>query len=53
MSTPVDYPATLSIDYEEGSRDRLTVFFRPFVAVPILIILGACPSNSFGHVWKV
>lgn len=46
MSTPVDYPATLSIDYEEGPRDRLTVFFRPFVAVPILIILGLLSGSS-------
>ncbi|MBE9505823.1 MAG: DUF4389 domain-containing protein [Chloroflexi bacterium] len=48
MSTPVDYPATLSIDYQEGPRDRLTVFFRPFVAVPILIVLGLLSGSSAG-----
>jgi hypothetical protein len=46
MSTPVDYPATLSIDYEEGPRDRLTVFFRPFVAVPILIVLALLAGGT-------
>jgi len=33
------YPAQLNIDYSEKS-DRFTVFFRLFMAIPILIILG-------------
>ncbi len=33
------YPATLDVDYADKS-DRLTVFFRLFMAIPILIILG-------------
>jgi hypothetical protein len=40
MGTTIDYPASLSIDYQEGPRDKLTTFFRPFVAVPILIVVG-------------
>ena len=41
------YPATLTIDYQEKA-DRLTAFFRGFVAVPILIIFAfvAGPVND-------
>jgi len=46
MSEPVDYPASLSIDAFDGVRDKLTTFFRPFVAVPILIILGLLGGGS-------
>lgn len=46
MSEPVDYPASLSIDVFDGVRDKLTTFFRPFVAVPILIILGLLGGGS-------
>jgi len=35
-----EYPATLSIDYPERALDRLTTFFRPFTAIPILVVLG-------------
>lgn len=33
------YPLTLSVDYPE-KLDRLTTFFRPIVAIPILVILS-------------
>ncbi len=48
MSTPADYPATLSIDYFDGERNKLTTFFRLIVAIPILIILGLLGGGSFG-----
>ena len=35
-----DYPALLEIDYPEGERDRVTSFFRPLAAIPILAILS-------------
>jgi len=35
-----EYPATLRIDYPERALNRLTTFFRPFAAIPILIVLG-------------
>jgi len=38
--TKIDYPAALSIDYPGDKRNRLTCFFRIFVAIPILIILA-------------
>lgn len=33
-------PTKLEIDYPEDQLDRVTTFFRPIVAIPILIILG-------------
>lgn len=42
-----DYPASLSIDYSEKS-DRLTVFFRIFMIIPIFIIFGLL-SGQIGY----
>jgi hypothetical protein len=33
------YPVDLTVDYPEGSRNRLTVFFRLILAVPVVILL--------------
>ncbi|MFB6291305.1 MAG: DUF4389 domain-containing protein [Candidatus Bipolaricaulia bacterium] len=33
-------PTRLEIDYPDRELDRVTTFFRPIVAIPILIILG-------------
>lgn len=38
MSTK--YPVTYSVDYPDRSLNRLTTFFRIFIALPILILLG-------------
>ncbi|HZT96563.1 MAG TPA: DUF4389 domain-containing protein [Chloroflexota bacterium] len=40
------YPVTLSIDYPDRPLNRLTSFFRIFVAIPILILLGTITSQS-------
>ena len=48
MSMNESYPATLAIDYFEGPRDKLTTFFRPFVAIPIIIILGLLSGGTAG-----
>ncbi len=48
MSAPVDYPVSLTIDTFDGERNKLTTFFRPFAAIPILIILGLLGGTSFG-----
>ncbi|MCX8126665.1 MAG: DUF4389 domain-containing protein, partial [Dehalococcoidia bacterium] len=37
--TVTPYPATLSIDYPDKPRNRLTCFFRAFTVVPIYIVL--------------
>lgn len=36
-----DYPATLSVDYPDRELNRLTTFFRLFMAIPILVILAS------------
>ena len=43
---PAAYPVTLSIDYPDRKLNRLTSFFRPFVLVPICILL-ALVSGGF------
>jgi hypothetical protein len=42
------YPVSLSIDYPDRKLNRLTTFFRPFVAIPIAIILGLLIGAAFG-----
>src|SRR5688572_27405908 len=41
-------PVRLSIDYPQRDLNRLTTFFRPFVAIPILVVL----STVAGGVWE-
>ncbi len=48
MAATEDYPVILTIDRTEEPRDRLTTFFRPFVAIPILIILGLLSGGTAG-----
>ncbi len=40
------YPVSLSIDYSDKSN-RVTVLFRLFLAIPILIILDLLTSSSY------
>ncbi len=40
------YPATLSVDYPDRPRNRLTVFFRIFTIIPIAIILSLISGAS-------
>jgi len=40
------YPVSLSVDYKVEERDKLTTFFRLFVAIPILIILSLLARGS-------
>lgn len=42
------YPVTLSVDYPDQKLDRLTSFFRPFVIIPIVIVLGLISGASPG-----
>ena len=39
------YPGRLSIDYPDRNLNRVTTFFRVFVAIPILIVLMAVGST--------
>jgi hypothetical protein len=36
-----------SVDYPDRDLDRVTTFFRLFVAIPILIVLGTVAGNSW------
>src|SRR5215468_9780711 len=38
---PNAYPVQFAVDYPDRPLNRLTTFFRIFVAIPILIVLGA------------
>jgi hypothetical protein len=44
----MNYPLTFSIDYPDRELNRLTSFFRIFVAIPILIVLAAV-GGSLGN----
>jgi hypothetical protein len=47
----IDYPVKLSVDYPDRKLNRLTTFFRIFMAIPILIIIGLLIGATFkwGH----
>lgn len=40
------YPTTLSVDYPNRELNRVTTFFRFFVAIPILILLSSVSGAS-------
>jgi hypothetical protein len=44
---PTTYPVTFSVDFPDRPLNRLTTLFRIFVAIPILIILGAVEGGSW------
>jgi len=48
---PNTYPVTLSVDYPDRPLNRLTTFFRLFVAIPILIVIGTV-SGGGGSGWS-
>jgi hypothetical protein len=41
------YPVQFSVDYPDRPLDRLTTFFRIFVAIPIGIVLGAVSGSTW------
>lgn len=41
------YPVSLSVDYPERKLNRLTTFFRIFVAIPIIIVLVLLLGGNF------
>src|SRR5437899_4507177 len=42
-----DNPVQFSVDYPDRPLDRLTTFFRIFVAIPILIVLGTVSGGTW------
>jgi hypothetical protein len=55
VGTSTEYPASLSIDYPDRELNRLTTFFRFFMAIPVwivLLLLGASfPAWWGGNPW--
>ena len=52
MAEPIAaYPMSLSIDYPDRKLNRLTTFFRPFMAIPIIIILVLVIGIGTGYNW--
>jgi hypothetical protein len=49
MSTivPQAYPIAFDVEYPDRKLDRLTTFFRPFVAIPILILIGLVLGGTY------
>jgi hypothetical protein len=41
------YPVQFAVDYPDRPLNRLTTFFRVFVAVPILIVLGTVTGGTW------
>lgn len=41
------YPVRFSVDYPDRQLNRLTTFFRLFVAIPILIVLGSVNGGTW------
>ena len=46
MDAAQAYPINLTVDYPTKERDRLTVLFRMFTIIPILILLGLLMGNG-------
>src|SRR3954447_10728271 len=45
-TTDTAYPLSFRVDYPERPLDRLTTFFRPIVALPILIVLATVSGRG-------
>jgi len=45
---PPSYPVTFSVDYPERDLNRVSTFFRVFVAIPIAILIALLPGGSIG-----
>src|SRR4051794_20866524 len=47
--SPEPYPVQYSVDYPDRPLNRLTSFFRLFVAIPILIVIGLLQGSGYGY----
>ena len=43
------YPVSFAVDYPDRKLDRVTSFFRPFMVIPIAIVLGAITGFSSSY----
>ena len=49
MNPDTPYPVQYSVDYPDRPLNRLTTFFRLFVAIPILIVIGLVEGGGYGY----
>lgn len=49
--TTSPYPATLTIDFPDRQLDRFSSFFRPLIAIPILILLTLASGPASNSSW--
>jgi hypothetical protein len=47
--SPEPNPVQYSVDYPDRPLNRLTTFFRLFVAIPILIVIGLLQGSGYGY----
>jgi hypothetical protein len=47
MQPPPSYPIQFSVDYPDRNLNRVTTFFRLFVAIPILIVVGTVAGGTW------
>jgi hypothetical protein len=47
------YPVDLSVDYEGGERNRLTVGLRIFTVIPIAVVLSVLTAQSSYGYWGI
>lgn len=47
MQQQETYPVRFTVDYPDRALDRLTTFFRLFVTIPIMIVLGAVAGGTW------
>ena len=44
---PALYPVQFAVEYPDRPLNRLTTFFRIFVVIPILIVLGTVSGETW------
>lgn len=44
---PSTYPVQFSVDYPDRALDRVTTFFRLFVAIPIMVVLSSVSAGTW------
>ena len=47
QNAPLAYPVRLSVDRPDRELNRLTMFLRLFMAIPILIVLGSVSGGTW------
>ncbi len=47
----IAYPAKLTIDYPDRPLNKLTTFFRPILAIPVMVLLGLVSGSGGSQGW--